>query len=429
MTTPQLPIGSGARQVDSTTWRSPNFSDRTKAISAIVVHSCEGRPDGNEQASSLPWLCNSKSGVSSNYYVTREGVIYCLVDDDKRAQHAGISALEGETDVNGISIGIELEHRKGDAPYSKAQLDALTWLCETKMGAYHIPASRVVSHRAVALPKGRKSDPTDWPEAEFRIWASALTPAPPPSALFHGMVLTDWGDLRSAFVSGGFRALKVVTAWGQGWDEQTRLRTAALSEVLVVRTQAGDPSGIHPYPNYEQVIVEVRPWWQIRPHLWVEIGNEPNIKQDIDPAGWAWHLAKAVAMVRAEFPLARIISPALSPAHPMEQWANTPMWQDAIKLCDAYGVHQYAHHDLVADDTGHAKLNRANVPQDKPWMLTEYGIHDPTTSDSVKGERYAEFRASLPPLVAGAFAYHLCARPKDSDQSAYALDPVAYGGS
>jgi hypothetical protein len=28
----------------------------------------------------------------------------------------------------------------------------------------------------------------------------------------------------------------------------------------------------------------------------------------------------------------------------------------------------------------------------------------------------------------GAFLYHLCDRPKDADQTAYALDASAYGG-
>ena len=73
--------------IDSTTWRSPNFNNRpaNTDIWAIVDHSCEGNPAGNEQQSSLPWLCNPAKRVSCHYYVTREGVIYQLVDDDKRA--------------------------------------------------------------------------------------------------------------------------------------------------------------------------------------------------------------------------------------------------------------------------------------------------------------------------------------------------------
>ena len=59
--------------IDVTRYSSPNFDQRSTPITYVVIHSCEGHPLGNEQASSIPWLCNPAAKVSSHYYVTREG--------------------------------------------------------------------------------------------------------------------------------------------------------------------------------------------------------------------------------------------------------------------------------------------------------------------------------------------------------------------
>lgn len=167
--------------IDSTSWRSPNHSARPAGadIWALIIHSCEGSPPGNEEQSSLPWLCNPSSQVSSHYYITRAGLIYQLVDDARQAWHAGESVLNGVWYCNGYSIGVELEHHDNAAPYPAAQMQALTWLAQHKIAEYAIPQYGVATHRQVAMPLGRKSDPTDWSDADFAAWASALYPSDP----------------------------------------------------------------------------------------------------------------------------------------------------------------------------------------------------------------------------------------------------------
>lgn len=162
--------------IDTTTWRSPHHDERPGGISAIVVHST-----GGSALSGLRWLTNPSSGVSAHYVIDRAGRIYQLVDDRRRAWHAGRSALSGEWDVNDFSIGIELAHANGE-DYPPAQIAALTDLCRALVAAHTIPVDRVVSHRAVALPTGRKDDPADWPEPDFRAWADRLDDALPPPA-------------------------------------------------------------------------------------------------------------------------------------------------------------------------------------------------------------------------------------------------------
>jgi N-acetylmuramoyl-L-alanine amidase len=168
--------------IDARTWRSPNHSPRPRADPrprCIILHSCEGKPAGDEQRSSLPWLCKPGSGVSSHYYVRREDApILQLVDDDRVAWCAGKSHWppldDGDGTLNDDSLNIEIEHRAGSPAYTAAQIENLRWLVELKMAQYGIPQSLILAHRWVS-PR-RKSDPTDWSNAALRAWIATLVP-------------------------------------------------------------------------------------------------------------------------------------------------------------------------------------------------------------------------------------------------------------
>ena len=71
----------------------------------ILLLHYTGMP-GEERA--LDWLCDERSGVSSHYFVFEDGRIVQLVDEERRAWHAGVSFWAGETDINSRSIGIEI---------------------------------------------------------------------------------------------------------------------------------------------------------------------------------------------------------------------------------------------------------------------------------------------------------------------------------
>lgn len=164
--------------IDSTTWQSPNY-DKT-ASGAPIEHAPEGmtlHSDEGTRGSSLPWLCNPKSGVSAQLYVCRPDAtghvdIYQLVKDTYRAWHAGTSSYDGLTDWN-KTIGVEAEHKQGQ-DWPKEQIAALTWLFQMKIATYKLPRSRIAMHRTVATPPGRKIDPTNWSDADFKLWADAL---------------------------------------------------------------------------------------------------------------------------------------------------------------------------------------------------------------------------------------------------------------
>jgi hypothetical protein len=169
--------------VDVSTWRSPSYSARPASPSSIVVHSCEGAlPE--PRASSLPWLCNPASGVSTGYYLCRNTEIFQLVSDANAAWHAGGKQDNGTWTAqqafdNNHSIGIECEHRSGQ-DWPAAQKDALAWLILQLAARYAIPATSIETHGQIAIagPYSRKTDPTNWPHAEFVSWRDGLFAAP-----------------------------------------------------------------------------------------------------------------------------------------------------------------------------------------------------------------------------------------------------------
>lgn len=135
---------------------SPNFDDRKCAIDMLVLH-YTGRPSLEE---SLDWLTDPEKKVSSHYLISEDGEVFQLVDEKKRAWHAGVSFWDGEADINSCSIGIELQnpgHEFGYKDFPEAQIDALIDLSTDIIKRHKIPAWRILGHSDVAPT--RKQDP------------------------------------------------------------------------------------------------------------------------------------------------------------------------------------------------------------------------------------------------------------------------------
>ncbi|RKG78854.1 peptidoglycan recognition protein family protein [Corallococcus terminator] len=143
---------------------SPNSDSRNGAdIDAIVLH----HTGTNNGKGDMAWMRDPQSKVSAHYMLDRDGKIYQLVGDDKRAWHAGKGELNGvPTDVNGRSIGIEIVNDgSGKTAFTDAQYKALTQLVGYLKQEHKVPAGNIVGHKDVAVPKGRKDDPAanfDW---------------------------------------------------------------------------------------------------------------------------------------------------------------------------------------------------------------------------------------------------------------------------
>lgn len=108
----------------------------------------------------LDRMCDADAGVSAHYLISEAGEVTLMVQEDKRAWHAGVSFWRGHKDINSISIGIELDHPGhdgGNPPFADAQIDALVPLLGRMVKRYDIPRSNIVGHSDVA--PARKEDP------------------------------------------------------------------------------------------------------------------------------------------------------------------------------------------------------------------------------------------------------------------------------
>jgi N-acetylmuramoyl-L-alanine amidase len=141
---------------------SPNFDERALPVSMLVLH-YTGMPD---PASAIARLRDPVSKVSAHYLVTEDGRTLHLVDEEKRAWHAGRAFWRGVTDVNSASVGIELVnpgHEFGYRPFPEPQMEALIPLVADIVGRHRIRPPYVVGHSDIA--PGRKQDPGelfDW---------------------------------------------------------------------------------------------------------------------------------------------------------------------------------------------------------------------------------------------------------------------------
>jgi N-acetylmuramoyl-L-alanine amidase len=135
---------------------SPNYNERLCPIDTVLLH----YTDMESAQKAIECLRSPLSQVSCHYVIDEEGQVYTLVEEKKRAWHAGKSFWQGRTDLNSSSIGIELVnpgHSYGYIPFPGTQIESLIALLLEIQSRWEIPSSRILGHSDVA-PR-RKQDP------------------------------------------------------------------------------------------------------------------------------------------------------------------------------------------------------------------------------------------------------------------------------
>jgi N-acetylmuramoyl-L-alanine amidase len=157
---------------------SPNHDARRYPVDLLVLH-YTGMETGQ---AALDRMRDPEAKVSAHYMVWEDGLICQLVDEARRAWHAGLSTWHGDDDLNSRSIGIEIVNGGHDfplpggklPPYPDAQIDAVIDLSKAILARHPIPQTRIVAHSDIA-PK-RKIDPGEhfpWPRlasAGIGLW-------------------------------------------------------------------------------------------------------------------------------------------------------------------------------------------------------------------------------------------------------------------
>jgi N-acetylmuramoyl-L-alanine amidase len=174
--------------------RKPNF--------VIIHHTAQ-----SDVGQTLKTFTISSSQVSAHYVIADDGVIHHMLNDYLRAYHAGVSKWGNITDLNSVSIGIELDNN-GSEPFSEAQISSLLKLLGNLKKRYSIPTANFIAHADVA-PK-RKPDPHEgfpWKRLAdngFGLWYDE-NPAPAPPGFDPVVALRvigyDTSDLNAAIVA------------------------------------------------------------------------------------------------------------------------------------------------------------------------------------------------------------------------------------
>ncbi len=147
----------------------------------IVLHATE--QDSVQRSLDTLRSRNSTGPVSAHYLIGRDGALYQLVSEERRAWHAGAGRWGTITDVNSASIGIELGN-DGVDPFPPAQIATLLRLLDDICRRHGIPREQIIAHADMAPT--RKRDPSrhfPWrqlAEAGFGRWPQTLDVAPPP---------------------------------------------------------------------------------------------------------------------------------------------------------------------------------------------------------------------------------------------------------
>ncbi len=168
---------------------SPNFDERAadKAVDMVLLH----YTGMESMAAALGRMLDVSAKVSAHYMIDEDGTLYRLVDEERRAWHAGVSSWSGERDINSVSIGIELVnpghaypgYAGGYRPFPEAQMAALEALMRDIMARHEISPARVLGHSDVA--PARKKDPGELFDWE-RLAAAGLALMPEAPAALPG---------------------------------------------------------------------------------------------------------------------------------------------------------------------------------------------------------------------------------------------------
>ena len=130
----------------------------------------------------LERLSDPGAEVSCHWLIDRDGAVTGLVEEGRRAWHAGRARWGEVSDVNSRSVGIELVGN-GRAAFPEPQMAALERLLGEVMARHAVPPERVLGHSDVSV--GRKSDPGplfDWhrlARAGLAVWLEGAGTADP----------------------------------------------------------------------------------------------------------------------------------------------------------------------------------------------------------------------------------------------------------
>lgn len=192
--------------------RKPNF---------IIIH--HTAQDSIQQT--IKTFTLAQTQVSAHYVIGDDGRVIQMLNDYLRAWHAGNGSWGKNTDVNSVSIGIELDNN-GYEPFSELQINSLLALLTKLKKDYNIPAQNIIGHSDIA--PSRKVDPSvlfPWKilaEKGFGIWPDEiLEPAPADFNVQQGLRIIGYDTKNLPAAIAAFKLHFIQTELNSVLDEKT----------------------------------------------------------------------------------------------------------------------------------------------------------------------------------------------------------------
>lgn len=123
--------------------RKPNY--------VILHHTAQNSCD-----QTLKTFTKRSTQVSAHYVICKDGTIHHMLNDYLRAWHGGVGSWGNVTDINSVSLGIELDNN-GYENFTEPQMQSLLYLLGQLKKRYNIPAANFIGHADIAPT--RKNDP------------------------------------------------------------------------------------------------------------------------------------------------------------------------------------------------------------------------------------------------------------------------------
>lgn len=126
-----------------------------------MVHTTNGKA-GTKFENEVKFLANSKN-VSAHYIISKAGIIQQILDPAEYvAWHAGEVAKEQYSNL--YAIGVEVHFSPAEIYWTGKMWGALTALSRVYANL------DIVTHRLIAVPRGRKIDPSGVTDLQFTSW-------------------------------------------------------------------------------------------------------------------------------------------------------------------------------------------------------------------------------------------------------------------
>ncbi len=170
---------AGLKVVEVRGWRTRGHGPMT-SVKTIVCHHTAGARTGNMP--SLNTITNGRPGLDgplAHLGLARDGTVYVVAAG--LAYHAG--QVRRSSYANAYAVGIEAEATGVDT-WPDVQMKAYATLCAALVKAFGLTPARVLGHKEVCFPVGRKTDP-NFAMGPFRtrVTNALKNPSPAPGGI------------------------------------------------------------------------------------------------------------------------------------------------------------------------------------------------------------------------------------------------------